>query len=64
MNSSELESKGVDTPDPFNPAALRLPQDFTASIGVKKVLTSIPCRKPHKQEFVLVRSINLFFISL
>lgn len=39
-------------PDPFDPAALRLSQDFAATIGVKKVLTSLPVRKPKRQEFV------------
>jgi hypothetical protein len=42
-------------PDPFDPAALRLSQDFASSIGVKKVLTTVPCRKPNRQEFVRVR---------
>ena len=41
-------------PDPFDPAALRLSQDFASSIGVKKVLTTVPCRKPNRQEFVRV----------
>ena len=30
-------------------------QDFSAAIGVKKVLTTVPCRKPHRHEFVRVR---------
>jgi len=42
-------------PDPFDPAALRLSQDFASSIGVKKVLTTVPCRKPNRHEFVRVR---------
>lgn len=42
-------------PDPFDPASLRLSQDFASSIGVKKVLTTVPCRKPNRQEFVRVR---------
>lgn len=42
-------------PDPFDPASLRLGQDFGASLGVKKVVTVVPCRKPHNQEFVRVR---------
>jgi hypothetical protein len=41
--------------DPFDPAALRLSQDFAASIGVRKVLTTVPCRKPNRHEFVRVR---------
>jgi hypothetical protein len=42
-------------PDPFDPAALRLPQDFASSIGVKRVLTRIRCGKPERSEFVRVR---------
>ena len=42
--------------DPFDPAALRLSQDFASSIGVKKVLTVVPCRKPNRHEFVRVRA--------
>ena len=41
--------------DPFDPAALRLSQDFGSTIGVKKVLTVVPCRKPNRHEFVRVR---------
>lgn len=42
-------------PDPFDPAALRLSQDFAATTAVRKVLTTVPCRKPNRQEFVRVR---------
>lgn len=38
----------------FDPARLRLTQDFSASIGVKKRLTVIQVRKPGKQEFIRV----------
>jgi hypothetical protein len=34
---------------------LRLSQDFRDNIGVTKVLTTIPVRKPNRQEFVRVR---------
>jgi hypothetical protein len=34
--------------DPFDPAALRLDQSFTDTVGVKKLLTTIPVRKPGK----------------
>jgi hypothetical protein len=40
--------------DPYNPAALRLRSDFLAGGGVKTILTHVPVRKPHKQEFVRV----------
>jgi hypothetical protein len=41
-------------PDPFDPASLRLSQDFTASIGVKKLLHTVPVRTPDKTWFVRV----------
>jgi hypothetical protein len=43
-------------PDPFDPANLRLSQSFTETVGVKKLLTTIPVRKPNPQEFVRVHS--------
>jgi hypothetical protein len=55
-NDNHRGALPIDTaPDPFDPAALRLSQDFASSIGVKKVLTTIPCRKPNRHEFVRVR---------
>ena len=42
------------TPDPFDPAALRLDQSFADTVGVKKLLTTVPVRKPNRQEFVRV----------
>jgi hypothetical protein len=41
-------------PDPFDPASLRLSQDFAASLGVKKALLAVPIRKPDKAWFVRV----------
>jgi hypothetical protein len=35
-------------PDPFNIDELRLSQDFEAATGVRKLLTTVPVRKPHK----------------
>lgn len=42
-------------PDPFDPASLRLTQDFQATGGVQKHVTTVPVRKPTKEEFVRVR---------
>jgi hypothetical protein len=45
----------TDTPSsPFDPAALRLSQDFGAEVGVQKQLTMVPVRKPSRQDFVRV----------
>ncbi len=40
--------------DPFDPARLRLTQDFASAVGVKKMLLTIPVRKPSKEWFVRV----------
>jgi hypothetical protein len=40
--------------DPFDVNALRLDQSFVETAGVKKLLTTVPVRKPHKQDFVRV----------
>lgn len=48
------ELKAEAGPDPFDPAALRLSPDFTANIGVRKALLSIPVRKPDRSWFVRV----------
>jgi hypothetical protein len=39
-------------PDPFDPASLRLDQNFSASISVKKLVTTVPVRKPAKESWV------------
>jgi hypothetical protein len=41
-----------EAPDPFDPAALRLDQTFTDGTAVKKLLTTVPVRKPSRQDFV------------
>ena len=48
------KSNDPSVPDPFDPAALRLPQDFAAAAGVRRLLTTVPVRKPSGQEFVRV----------
>ena len=43
-------------PNPFDPAALRLDQSYADTVGVKKLLTTVPVRKPNRQDFVRVHS--------
>lgn len=43
-------------PDPFNIDDLKLGQNFEAATGVRKLLTTIPVRKPHRQEWLRVRA--------
>lgn len=41
--------------DPFaDIASLRLSQDFTSSVGVKKILMTVPVRKPSREAFIRV----------
>jgi hypothetical protein len=42
--------------DPFDLSKLRLTQDFVETAGVKKLLVSVPVRKPGPQEFVRVNA--------
>ncbi len=41
--------------DDFDLDSLTLKQDFSAAIGVQKVLTHVPVRKPNKTDFIRVR---------
>jgi hypothetical protein len=50
----DLPSK-EPTDNPFDPENLRLSQDFGATLGVKKVITTVRCDKPNKHVFVRVR---------
>ncbi len=54
-DSSATEQPQAPAPDPFDLESLKLSQDFASTIGVKRVLTTIPCRKPNRHEFVRVR---------
>jgi hypothetical protein len=40
--------------DPFDPARLRLSQDFENKVGVKKAIITVPVRKPDRQWFFRV----------
>jgi hypothetical protein len=42
----------LEGPDPFDPARLRLSQDFATTVGVKKLLTMVPVRKPANEWFI------------
>ena len=49
-------TKTSPAPNPFDPAALRLDQSFAETVGVKKLLTTVPVRKPNRQDFVRVHA--------
>jgi hypothetical protein len=40
--------------DPFDLASLRLSQDFASAVGVKRLITTVPVKKPSKEWFVRV----------
>jgi hypothetical protein len=44
-------AKPAAAPDPFDVEALRLPQAFIETAGVKKLLTTVPVRKPNPHDF-------------
>lgn len=44
-----------EPPDPFDPASLRLGADYSEGLGVRKVISTIPNRKPNKSEWFRVR---------
>jgi hypothetical protein len=44
------------TPDPFDLANLCLPQNFAESAGVRKLLKTVPVKKPGRQDFIRVHS--------
>lgn len=53
-NQIESVTEKAAPADPFDLASLRLTQDFEDAVGVKKLLTVVPVRKPGRQEFVRV----------
>ena len=50
------EHAAAPPPDPFDPAALRLDQTFLEGGGAKKLLLTVPVRKPGRHDFVRVRA--------
>ena len=43
-----------DAPDPFDLKSLELSQDFIETAGARKLLTTVPVKKPSPQDFVRV----------
>ena len=52
----ETETPSTAAPDPFDLASLRLNPSFIETAGVKKLLTTVPVKKPSPQDFVRVHS--------
>jgi hypothetical protein len=51
---TKLEVVSHDTPDPFDVAALRLPPSYEQDAGLRTQLTTVPVRKPKRQEWFRV----------
>ena len=47
---------GMEDDNPFDPRKLRLSRRFSEGADVRRILTTVPVRKPHRQEFVRVHS--------
>jgi hypothetical protein len=45
----------MDSPDPFSPETLRLDAMFVEGVPVKKYISTIPVKKPNRQDFIRVR---------
>jgi hypothetical protein len=52
----KLEIVNENSNDPFDLARLRVPQKFLEQAPVKKLITTIPIKKPGRQDFIRVRS--------
>jgi len=65
METSERaeEIKHNGAPASFDLLSLRMTQDFGSMVGVKKVITTIPVHKPHKQDFVRIHPGDDYQIS-
>ncbi len=51
---TDLGNSGDDTLNPFDPASLRLDQSFADTVRTKKLLTTVPVRRPNRQDYVRV----------
>ena len=63
MANVKTENRPAESPDPFDPASLRLDQAYADTVGVKKLLTTVPVRKPNRQDFVRVHAAPEFRLT-
>src|SRR5262245_59902881 len=54
LQAIDPEAAAAAMPDPFDIASLRLNPSFLETAGVKKLLTTVPARRPNPQDFVRV----------
>src|SRR5205085_2751081 len=53
-NTATAAAAAPRSPDPFDLDSLRLDPAFEEAAGVRKVVSTVPVRKPHDQEWVRV----------
>jgi hypothetical protein len=56
MDTGPSQNPEATNAQEFNYDALRLPQDFAVTLGVKKVVNIVPVRRPSKTDFFRVRA--------
>jgi hypothetical protein len=56
LQASSSEATNTPPPDPFDLNLLRLDQSFFEKAGVKKLLTTVPVRRPNPQDFIRVHA--------
>jgi hypothetical protein len=54
LQAVDPDSPTTPAPDPFDIASLRLNPSFVETAGVKKLLTTVPARRPNPQDFIRV----------
>lgn len=60
---STNQPTGSSPSNPFSPEYLRLSQDFISEVGGKKILISVPIRKPDPQVFIRVQPDESFCLE-
>ncbi len=64
MNDTpELKIIDQPAPDPFDPEALRIGQDFAALADVKPILATVPVRKPGRQDYFGVHPSEVYQLT-
>ena len=54
MSKKKTKSKKTDVTKDFDLDSLRLKQDFSETLGIQRVLSHVPVRKPNKTNFIRV----------
>jgi hypothetical protein len=52
--SPDAQTSEQAAPNPFDPERLRIDLDFAEGTGVRKLITTVPVRKPNAQDFIRV----------